>query len=170
MTNREKQMFFETLELLRETVRNSRDFEEADWKDVDDYIFSRLCLTVGDLYEIYHDRSTLIYMASAIEGFHPAAPTFSELASWSGMPLVCCETEVGSMGNMACVKAGSAQSDNIILTEADAANVADFIGDAAYIVVTAANDNRPRKASIYAIRGSDANGTLLYSVLENTTG
>ena len=40
MTQREKDLFYEVLELLRKEVRTSSDFRNRDWKDADDYIFS----------------------------------------------------------------------------------------------------------------------------------
>ena len=36
MTNREKNLFFETLELLRKELQKSDDFRGQDWRDVDD--------------------------------------------------------------------------------------------------------------------------------------
>lgn len=48
MTQREKDLFYEVLELLRKEVRTSSDFRNRDWKDADDYIFSALHLTQGD--------------------------------------------------------------------------------------------------------------------------
>ena len=45
MTQREKDLFYEVLELLRKEVRTSSDFRNRDWKDADDYIFSALHLT-----------------------------------------------------------------------------------------------------------------------------
>lgn len=45
MTHREQELFFETLELLRKIAAQLPDFQGADWKDVDDYIFSELQLT-----------------------------------------------------------------------------------------------------------------------------
>ena len=53
MTQREKGLFYEVLELLRKEVRTSSDFRNRDWKDADDYIFSALHLTQGDIAEIY---------------------------------------------------------------------------------------------------------------------
>ena len=49
MTQREKDLFYEVLELLRKEVRASSDFRNRDWKDADDYIFSALHLTQGDM-------------------------------------------------------------------------------------------------------------------------
>ena len=56
MTQREKDLFYEVLELLRKEVRTSSDFRNRDWKDADDYIFSALHLTQGDIAEIYSGR------------------------------------------------------------------------------------------------------------------
>ena len=68
MTQREKDLFYEVLELLRKEVRTSSDFRNRDWKDADDYIFSALHLTQGDIAEIYSGRRGLVYDKSAIEG------------------------------------------------------------------------------------------------------
>lgn len=61
MTQREKDLFYEVLELLRKEVRASSDFRNRDWKDADDYIFSALHLTQGDIAEIYSGRRGLVY-------------------------------------------------------------------------------------------------------------
>ena len=52
MTQREKDLFYEVLELLRKEVRTSSDFRNRDWKDADDYIFSALHLTQVQWYEV----------------------------------------------------------------------------------------------------------------------
>ena len=36
MTTRDKNLFFETLELLRKELQKSDDFRGQDWRDVDD--------------------------------------------------------------------------------------------------------------------------------------
>ena len=79
MTQREKDLFYEVLELLRKEVRTSSDFRNRDWKDADDYIFSALHLTQGDIAEIYSGRRGLVYDKSAIEGFYPVCPSYAEL-------------------------------------------------------------------------------------------
>ena len=79
MTQREKDLFYEVLELLRKEVRASSDFRNRDWKDADDYIFSALHLTQGDIAEIYSGRRGLVYDKSAIEGFYPVCPSYAEL-------------------------------------------------------------------------------------------
>ena len=52
MTKREKNLFFETLELLRKELRQSDGFRGKDWRDVDDWLFSELPFTKGELREI----------------------------------------------------------------------------------------------------------------------
>lgn len=71
---------FETLELLRKTVNASDDFQDKDWKDADDYIFSELSFTVEDLMNLYQGKDVMLYTGSAIEGFAPAGLTYEELS------------------------------------------------------------------------------------------
>ena len=78
MTEHERTLVFTTLEFIRKEV--SKTFPaNSDWKDIDDYVFSNLDFTVGDLECIYKDRGVLIYTGSAIEGFAPRKPTYDEL-------------------------------------------------------------------------------------------
>lgn len=138
MTNHEKQNMFETLELLRKTARRLPDFQGADWKDVDDWIFSELDLTVGDIDEIYAGRDTLIYAGSAIEGFAPVAPTYRELADIferakrSRVLFVCktIETPTGKMVAVCPVGYGSGTQlvDVAIFNEADAPAIHELSG------------------------------------------
>ena len=53
MKHREKMLMRETLELLRQTLRNSPNFRKGEWRDVDDWLFSELSYTRGELQEIY---------------------------------------------------------------------------------------------------------------------
>lgn len=89
MTQREKDLFYEVLELLRKEVRTSSDFRNRDWKDADDYIFSALHLTQGDIAEIYSGRRGLVYDKSAIEGFYPVCPSYAELLRLHAAYLEC---------------------------------------------------------------------------------
>lgn len=61
MEGRTKELFFQTLELLRKEV--SRKF--GDWKDADDWLFAQLDFTRGELLEIYRGRNALVCVDSA---------------------------------------------------------------------------------------------------------
>ncbi len=62
MNERTKNLFFETIEMLRKTI--SKDF--YDWKDADDWLFSELNFTKQELLEIYEGRDTMVYIESAV--------------------------------------------------------------------------------------------------------
>ena len=66
MTKREKNLFFETLELLRKELRQSDGFRGKDWRDVDDWLFSELPFTKGELREIYQGRGVQYDATSAV--------------------------------------------------------------------------------------------------------
>lgn len=112
MTQREKDLFYEVLELLRKEVRTSSDFRNRDWKDADDYIFSALHLTQGDIAEIYSGRRGLVYDKSAIEGFYPVCPSYAELlrlhAAYAvGSVTLECELYKSALNDMPCIRAYS---------------------------------------------------------------
>lgn len=72
MTNHEKELMFETLELLRKTASDlfrlqRGDGTSPDSKDVDDWIFSELHFTKNDIDHIYDGKNIPVYMASALE-------------------------------------------------------------------------------------------------------
>lgn len=48
---RTKQIAFQTIQLLRQTERKRKP--DADWKDIDDYIFSELDLEVSEANELF---------------------------------------------------------------------------------------------------------------------
>ena len=54
-----RENLYEVLELFRETI--NKDFD--DWKDADDWLFSKLNLTEKDISDIYKGRS-IVYVAS----------------------------------------------------------------------------------------------------------
>ena len=54
MTTRERELVFQTIELLRKTASSLPDFaNDSDWKDVDDWLFARLDWTAEDLSLIH---------------------------------------------------------------------------------------------------------------------
>ena len=91
MTSREKSLLLETLELLRSTAAELPDFKGNDWKDVDDWIFSKLHFTGQELEDLYAGSGKLIDTGSAIEGAPPIGLTFQELIPYFGLPLHCVE-------------------------------------------------------------------------------
>ena len=54
-----RENLYEVLELFRNTI--NKDFD--DWKDADDWLFSKLNLTEKDISDIYKGRS-IVYVAS----------------------------------------------------------------------------------------------------------
>ena len=63
MSQRQKDLFFETLQMLRACVKP----RFYDWKDADDWLFSELGFTKAELQEIFDGRGVLYYDGSAID-------------------------------------------------------------------------------------------------------
>lgn len=64
--NRAKQIAFCALQLLRKEM--SKEMPNADWKDVDDALFSELDIEIGELEEIYKPYpDALVYAGSCFE-------------------------------------------------------------------------------------------------------
>lgn len=63
MNKREKDLFFETLELLRKVTEKPGQ----DFKDRDDWLFSNLGFTRLELAEIYEGRGVMVYTGSAVQ-------------------------------------------------------------------------------------------------------
>ena len=55
--DREKDLLFEVIEMLRDKY----SVEFSDWKDCDDYLFSKLDITKDELKQIYAKRNVLYY-------------------------------------------------------------------------------------------------------------
>jgi len=166
MTQREKGLFYEVLELLRKEVRTSSDF-----KDADDYIFSALHLTQGDIAEIYSGRRGLVYDKSAIEGFYPVCPSYAELlrlhAAYAvGSVTLECELYKSALNDMPCIRAYSIDEGlvQLVLTSADAPQLEEFLGGHITLFYQPA---RKWKAAEISILGSKADGyVVLYSAKE----
>lgn len=79
MTHREKDLFYETLIILRIAVSLNEDFRGADWKDVDDYIFSTLSFTKAELLDIFDGRNSWVYIDSAESGCPPCGLDYDTL-------------------------------------------------------------------------------------------
>ena len=58
-----KERLYEVIQLLRKEV--SKQF--SDWRDADDWIFSELSLTAGDLRDIYAGKPDFIHIEAAAE-------------------------------------------------------------------------------------------------------
>ena len=63
MSPRTRLLLFSTIQLLRETLKP----QFSDWKDADDYIFSKLDFTRTELKQIFKNRGTLYHDASAVD-------------------------------------------------------------------------------------------------------
>lgn len=155
MKNREKKLLYETLELIRKMAKELPDFKDADWKDVDDYIFSGLSFTMGDLMEIYHGEKTPVYGGSAIEGFAPAAPTFSELLPFykASVPLRCVEKEV-AMGKVVCVVA-NVPGEPILISEADCPKLVEYVNSPIVFSLDNGNGYGMERLTMYVTQGDE---------------
>lgn len=60
MDKHTKDLFFETLQMLRGCTRDMF----TDWKDNDDWLFSELNFTKSEIDEIYDGRGVLVYTGS----------------------------------------------------------------------------------------------------------
>lgn len=68
---RAKQVAFCALQMLRRELNRRADGSKADWKNVDDYIFSELDIEIGELEEIYAPyKSASVYGGSCFEDDH----------------------------------------------------------------------------------------------------
>lgn len=129
MTHREQELFFETLELLRKIAAQLPDFQGADWKDVDDYIFSELQLTQEDVAKLYEDRPEFVFTASCIPGIAPAAPTYQELKPYKDTHRsFTCQVVSHSCWNVVCLVA-DVPGKPIVLTEADCPELRNYVGE-----------------------------------------
>lgn len=63
--DRYRELLFEILELTRNKLCSSGEFD--DWKDADDWLFSKLSLTKSELADVYRGRS-IVYIESVKEG------------------------------------------------------------------------------------------------------
>ena len=62
--NKYKKILFDTLQLFRKELCSG---QFQDWKDADDWLFSRLNLTESDVIDIYRDRD-VVYTGSCKKG------------------------------------------------------------------------------------------------------
>ena len=122
-TSRQKELLFQAIQMLRKTLA-AGDFKGVDWKDIDDYIFSELDLTVSELDEIMTNAGggAVYYGGSAIEGFPPRAPKEEDLASFSRHNWLCIQEVESLCGKMLVVVPLGTEPywGNILLTSADA--------------------------------------------------
>lgn len=96
MNEHEREIMFQTLELLRMATTKlfqlQHDGEPPDPKDVDDWVFSELPITVQDIEDIYKDKDVLVYTASAIQGDTP--PNYDYILNLAIVRLRVCEEEI----------------------------------------------------------------------------
>ena len=142
MTERERLLMRELINELRTEIGMAQDFQDADWKDIDDYAFSHLSLTKGELLEIFPDLQELISFDSAIQTCMPKSPSYYEVVELqkeleaANAELFCCETET-VYGKIAClrVRYSNGYLGRIVLTEADEEALKDAIGEIAILDV-----------------------------------
>lgn len=68
MNKRARDIIYQTLELFRTTLIQQPQQRTvfSDWKDADDWLFSELDLTAGEVSQIYADHDTLVHTASCL--------------------------------------------------------------------------------------------------------
>ena len=153
----------ETLELLRKTL--TKDISSwSDWKSVDDYLFSELNFTSGELDEIYENRKTMIYAGSAIEGFSPTGITFNELFPYYKKKTKLCISEVGTPTvPMVCILTDN-EIPHVLLTQADAPLLESCNGDID-IEMSPRAEYTPAELSVI-VKCDDGTKKVLYTVSE----
>lgn len=151
MTTRERELVFQTIELLRKTASSSPDFaNDSDWKDVDDWLFARLDWTAEDIDALYHGREALIYTGSTVPGFAPAGLTCEELMPFVGVLCTCRELDL-PWGKPVVVQA-EIPGNPVLLRSGDCPELQNHIGEAVKVVVT--------ENGIHLV---SQNGALLYT-------
>lgn len=155
MTNHERDLFFETLELLRRIAYNHPDAENMeDWK-IDAGLFRRLHFTVGDLNEIYAGRDITVYANEAIEGPSPVCPTYDELEPFIGVTLTCVERQDKTVMVVAEVP-----GKPVLLTNGDCPDLGSIIGQHLRLGVIPCSGTEPASICFWG------DGRLLYCVTE----
>lgn len=135
MTMRERELVFQTFELLRKTASNLPDFANAsDRKDVDDWLFARLDWTAEDIDALYHGREALIYTGSTVPGFAPAGLTYQELMPFVGVPCTCRELDL-PWGKPVVVQA-EIPGNPVLLRSGDCPELQNHIGETVKAVAT----------------------------------
>ena len=126
---RQLKLMYEMLELLRKETSSRRttsgEKEFSDPKAADDWLFSELSLTMGDLDAIYNEGVTpgasklpLPWTVSVIEGAQPIGATYDELVPFVGVPLLCDERELHWGGTFVAVYA-NIPGQPVLFTNAD---------------------------------------------------
>lgn len=151
MTTRERELVFQTIELLRKTASSLPDFANAsDWKDIDDWLFARLDWTAEDIDALYYGREAPIYTGSTVPGFAPAGLTYQELMPFVGVPCTCRELDI-PWGKPVVVQA-DVPGNPVLLRSGDCPGLQNHIGEAVKVVVT--------ENGIHLV---SKNGALLYT-------
>lgn len=168
MTNYERDLLFTTLEFLRKEVAKTFS-PDADWKDVDDYIFANLDYTIKDLDAIYEGRNVMVYAGSAIEGYSPCKPTYDELFMfyYKHSQFVYGPCNDGAIGIVVSTEAARP----VILTCADVPFLNDMQNCSVQYKITLEHDEpQPSKQrlSFGATENDSGHRTLLYSILRRT--
>lgn len=94
LSPRSRLLLFQTLELLRKEIQP----KFADWKDADDWLFSELDFTKGELAQIYKDRGVLYFDGSTVdfEGAELARERHESIERLLGHPIFSDEAKVVS--------------------------------------------------------------------------
>lgn len=160
MTERERNLMYETIEYCRKLMNAYQG-----WKDADDYMFSRLNFTKGDLQYIYNGHNEFVYCRSAIEGRMPAGLTYAELlpfARHKSLYYTCSADDGTYTGDEGTAYVHPVGLPNIVLlTEADCPQLINIVGESVYLFETPATGVNPAEIVV-----SLADRTPLYSTTE----
>ena len=154
--SRQLSLMRQTLELLRNEVQTRRlssgEKEFSDWKDADDWLFSVLNLTSGDLDAIYggqtsHGRVLLPYVGSAIEGTAPAGFSYEELKEFVGVELGCEERKFNWAGAYVAAYA-KVPGHPVLFTDGDVPALVDETGSTLRLIFTDSMDGSKTEKDI----------------------
>ncbi len=112
-----------------DAVREALTAKLHDSTDADDWLFSEIDITIGDIDRLYgKDADTVIlYAGSAILGAAPVSPTYEELLPYVGMKLIGEERSFRLFnGEYVIVRTDNqdGQPETILFSEADAPELA----------------------------------------------
>ena len=126
--------------------------EFSDWKDADDWLFSVLNLTSGDLDVIYdgqtsHGSVLLPYVGSAIEGTAPAGFSYEELKEFVGVELGCEEIKFNLAGAYVAAYA-KVPGHPVLFTDGDVPALVDETGSTLKLIFTDSMDGSKTEKDI----------------------
>lgn len=176
MTNHERELMFQTMELLRKTTAQlfqlQHEGDPPDPKDVDDWIFSELPATTHDIEHIYKGKCVSVYTASAIEGPSPIHPLFDDLTPLydmrANLRVTNLQTSYGTVpAVVVCPPASILQK--AVLSSGDAPELDYFVGHSVWLTKTERNAVDPASYSFVVRNHATKKDVILYTVTEADT-